>query len=344
MKLDFFTEQTERKWSPSSLSLILDKCQLQFYYRYFLEIKVPDNPFQALGKFCHTAMHIREKDGKYKGFWMKDRHFYKSAESYGKAMGGRFIRGMRQKGNMVNWEDPSQMFWMKKDIIDIFTAIYVNRGKEDPPKYTEKSFDANFLVAVSGQEKLYRTTGVFDELNISKDGPIIIDHKTDKRKPKKGRKKTDRQFTHYAWGLSTKFLQNHEFASELGISEEDLKKGMEDKFYLLNKINLKFHFMREGELIDVPKRTIESVFDLLIAIDLADKIYREMKKLEPGERPVPIRGPNCEYCAWYEICEKGQVKKEIDLKQFFFQFKGKPKPQIESLVLCDDKGKPLYDL
>ncbi len=224
------------------------------YYLIYVK-KVPEILTGAM------AVGIRIHEELEKSFWVRDkqtgllRPHYKDAEAFANAAKAKFDYIARRgtlRGKKIEWKDDREKYILSNDVRDICRKVYNTIVSDGPPlaaEYEIKPFQ------IDGRW----FNGRIDEIRIDKEtgAPLIRDFKTGTRRPGEMKKKYDPQATIYCLFLGVACNQDKNIAEKLGITEEEAKQFAGNPIYLSDRIVMQYYFMRENELIPMPRSDIQ---------------------------------------------------------------------------------------
>ncbi len=297
-------------WSPSRWRAWQD-CEKKYYFTYVKRAEVPITAEMAAGLMRHMRMlQFYKEDGSPK---------YKSAETFANSVKGPWIIEVVENseiaGRKIKWRDPQEPYRtlevMKRDL----RAIYEPYSQEAPPLFTEQ----RFKVVIPSKSGYFCFVGRFDEIRLG-ERLAVRDHKSGLLIPEPEELAENEQFTIYSLALAS-LIENgnlermlHTLRRPEDVKEKALGVARELRGLSLVEIaqnlDLEYHNMRTGGIIQVPRRTQES-FDSLIA-----KVSEAERKISENYNSNiwQVNEDSCPKCVFANICDrKSQVMGEPTL-------------------------------
>lgn len=291
-------------WTPTKIDQAT-YCLLQWYLINIEKVKARTTGSMALGIFMHKRMeNFFKKDGK---------PIRKSAEAFANSCAGWWTRYVinsgKIRGEQIHWKDKNEPWILREIIKKMCGAIYERRIQEPLPLYTEFSIPEFEFEGRRFRGKIDEIR--FGKISENKEGPIIRDYKTGRRKPGKMKLNYDPQFTLYLLAISCLCYNDKKFAESIGISEMD---SIESPLDFFDKIGLEYYLMREDKLYQLKRN--KAIYE-----DFCRMIEGLEEEIE-NDNFSPQRGRLCDYCSVNEECDARtgktiiRVKKPVQLRIF----------------------------
>lgn len=336
-------------WSDHRIG-VMTSCPRKYYYQYLHPDVIETIPYpdMVFGQVIHkTLQKFYKKDGAPK---------YKNKNTFTSAAVGDWKRRVKapiEEGGFgpVNWKNEAEPYavWahLMKELAPIIYDLYESL---EPPIFAEFKFPTlkkGGLKFGGIADRIGPHKFSMDSDNLVMDY-VIGDYKSRKREVDEFSLKTNRQFTMYAMLFNYLCRANTKFARKAKVSEDDIKKLMEDELHIYKKVIPEHHWIETGylqeersrlvKIIQAPKREPHHLSSL---IQSTKKLQDELQTCLLEPRPEEFK---CKMCPFNKKCDEDYGKDhEVVIPEHFAHIGKMPKENKEikhkQLKLKLKKGK-----